>query len=133
MKQGDAHVSKFDRSSIKILGTVGETIKAPEWNWYNNVVGENKCHVLDTFWQTETGGHMIVNLPYIKKNKPGSSMQPVPGVKVAILDINTNEKLTANDVQGKLCFEPGWPGQARGVWGDKERFLEVYFKSTPGQ
>mmetsp|Transcript_25059 Transcript_25059/g.21009 ORF Transcript_25059/g.21009 Transcript_25059/m.21009 type:complete len:125 (+) Transcript_25059:212-586(+) len=98
MKHGDSHVKKFDRSSIKILGTVGETIKSPEWNWYNNVVGENLCHVLDTFWQTETGGHMIVNLPYIKKNKPGSSMYPVPGVKLAILDINTNKKLEGNDV-----------------------------------
>jgi len=63
MKQGDSHVVKYDRSSVKILGTVGETIKAPEWKWYNTVVGEGKCHVLDTFWQTETGGHMIVNMP----------------------------------------------------------------------
>lgn len=98
MKQGDSHVVKYDRSSVKILGTVGETIKAPEWKWYNTVVGESKCHVLDTFWQTETGGHMIVNMPWVKDNKPGSSMYPVPGVKVAILDINTNDKLTGNDV-----------------------------------
>lgn len=74
MKLGDSHVTKFDRSSLTILGTVGETIKQPEWLWYNRVVGENKCHVIDTFWQTETGGHMLAPLNFVSEMKPGSAM-----------------------------------------------------------
>ena len=132
MGQGDDYVSKSDLSSLKLLGTVGEPINPEAWNWYNEVVGGGRCPIVDTWWQTETGGHLMTPLPGAHAMKPGAAMKPYFGVKPVILEPTTAEEQTGNPVEGVLCIADSWPGQMRSVWGDHERFEKTYFADYPG-
>jgi len=132
MRQGDDWPNKSDLSSLKLLGTVGEPIKSPEWNWYNTVIGKEKCPIVDTWWQTETGGVLITPLPGAISTKPGSATLPFFGVDPAIVDENGVE-LEGNGVTGNLVIKNAWPGMMRTVYGDKERFKQTYFSIYPGR
>ena len=131
MKEGDEWVRKYDRSTLRLLGTVGEPIKEPEWLWYYNVVGEGRCPIVDTWWQTETGGMLISPLPAATPLKPGSATFPLFGVEPIILDEGGNE-IEGNPASGYLCIKSPWPGIMRTVYGDHERFRETYFDRFPG-
>ena len=131
MKEGDDFVDKVDLSSLRILGTVGETIKEPEWNWYYNIVGKGKCPIVDTWWQTETGGILISPLPNITSLKAGSATLPLFGIKPVILDENGNE-VNSNPAEGYLAIKSSWPGQMRTIYGDHERFHDTYFSQFKG-
>ena len=132
MKEGDSWPNKHDLSSLRILGTVGEPIKDPEWNWYYKVVGKEKCPIVDTWWQTETGGVLITPLPYATPTKPGSATLPFFGVQPEILD-EAGNPLEGNDVRGALCLKASWPGQMRTVYGDHQRFVDTYFSRFKGK
>ena len=131
MKEGDSWVEKYDRSSLRLLGTVGETIKEPEWTWYYNIVGNQNCPIVDTWWQTETGGILITPLPAISDLKPGSAMIPFFGIDPILLDENGNE-VEGNPASGYLCVKSPWPSLMRTVYGDHERFRQTYFDRFPG-
>ena len=131
MKEGDEWVRKYDRSTLRLLGTVGEPIKEPEWLWYYNVVGEGRCPIIDTWWQTETGGMLISPFPAATPLKPGSATFPLFGVEPVILDEGGNE-VEGNPASGYLCIKSPWPGIMRTVYGDHERFRETYFDRFPG-
>ena len=131
MKEGDSFVNKCDLSSLRILGTVGEPINPEAWNWYASVVGKNKCPVIDTWWQTETGGHLISPIPGISKLKPGSAAHPYFGIEAAIVDDNGN--ILEGECEGKLCIIDSWPGQMRTVYGDHQRFKDTYFSQFKGK
>jgi acetyl-CoA synthetase len=130
-KEGDEWVHKYKRRSLRILGSVGEPINPEAWRWYYEVVGEGRCALVDTFWQTETGGHMITPLPGAIDLKPGSATLPFFGVVPVVLDEKGNE-ISGNDVSGILAIKAAWPGIARTVYGDHARFLNTYFKPYPG-
>jgi len=130
-REGDQFVSRFSRESLRILGTVGEPINPETWLWYHDVVGRSRCAVVDTWWQTETGGILITPLPGVTTLKPGSATRPFFGVKPVIVDENGQE-LTGNNVSGNLCLAQSWPGQARTIFGDHGRFQETYFSQYPG-
>ncbi|XP_072552446.1 acetyl-coenzyme A synthetase, cytoplasmic isoform X2 [Salminus brasiliensis] len=130
MKYGSDPVQKYKRSSLKILGTVGEPINPEAWQWYYNVVGEGRCPVVDTFWQTETGGHVLTPLPAATPLKPGSATFPFFGVVPAILN-ESGEELEGPD-EGYLVFKQPWPGVMRTVYGNHQRFETTYFKKFPG-
>ncbi|MEM8787765.1 MAG: acetate--CoA ligase [Pseudomonadota bacterium] len=132
MGQGREWVEKCDLSSLRILGTVGEPINPEAWNWYNDVVGKGRCPIVDTWWQTETGGHLITPLPGATATKPGSACMPFFGVQPVILDPQTGEEMTATQAEGVLCIKDSWPGQMRTVWGDHERFVKTYFSDYKG-
>ncbi len=132
MGQGDDFVTKCDLSSLRLLGTVGEPINPEAWNWYNEVVGGGTCPVVDTWWQTETGGHLMTPLPGAHAMKPGAAMKPFFGIKPVILDPTTAEEQTGNPVEGVLCIADSWPGQMRSVWGDHARFEKTYFADYSG-
>jgi acetyl-CoA synthetase len=132
MGKGNDFVTKCDLSSIRILGTVGEPINPEAWNWYNEIIGGGRCPIVDTWWQTETGGHLMTPLPGAHAMKPGAAMKPFFGVKPVILEPTTAEVLGANPVEGVLCIADSWPGQMRTVWGDHERFEKTYFSDYPG-
>ena len=131
MREGDEFVTKTDRSSIKILGTVGEPIKEPEWLWYYSVVGEERCPIVDTWWQTETGGILITPLPACTPTKPGSATFPFFGVQPVILDLEGNE-LEGNPAEGLLAIKTAWPGLMRTIYGDHDRFYDTYFSMYKG-
>ena len=131
MREGNKHVTKWDLSSLKILGTVGEPIKAPEWNWYYKIIGNEKCPIIDTWWQTETGGILIAPIPSATPLKPGSATLPCFGIEPVILDESGNE-VTRNGVEGLLFIKQSWPGQMRTIYGDHQRFIDTYFKKYPG-
>tara|TARA_B100002051_G_C16728337_1_gene636644 strand:+ start:614 stop:2536 length:1923 start_codon:yes stop_codon:yes gene_type:complete len=131
MKEGDAFVTKHNRSSLRLLGTVGETIKEPEWNWYYNIVGDKQCPIVDTWWQTETGGILITPLPAITELKPGSATLPFFGIQPVILDQEGNE-IHGNPAEGLLAIKKSWPGQMRTVYGDHQRFFDTYFSQFKG-
>ena len=131
MKEGDDFVNKCDLSSLRILGTVGEPINPEAWNWYASIVGKNKCPVIDTWWQTETGGHLISPIPGISKLKPGSAAHPYFGIEAAIVDDNGN--ILEGECEGKLCMLDSWPGQMRTVYGDHQRFKDTYFSQFQGK
>ena len=131
MKEGDDFVNKCNLSSLRILGTVGEPINPEAWNWYASVVGKNKCPVIDTWWQTETGGHLISPIPGISKLKPGSAAHPYFGIEAAIVDDNGN--ILEGECEGKLCMLDSWPGQMRTVYGDHQRFKDTYFSQFKGK
>ena len=131
MKEGDTWVEKYDRSTLRLLGTVGEPIKEPEWLWYYNVVGEERCPIVDTWWQTETGGILMTPLPAVTPLKPGSATFPFFGIEPVILDEVGNE-VEGNPATGYLCIKTAWPGIMRTVYGDHERFLDTYFRRFPG-
>jgi len=132
MAQGTSFVEKHDLSSLKLLGTVGEPINPEAWNWYNVNVGKGRCPIVDTFWQTETGGHMITPLPGAMAAKPGSATKPFFGVKPIILDPATAKVQEAVETDGVLCITDSWPGMMRTLWGDHARFEEAYFSQYPG-
>ena len=129
---GDAWIKKYKRTSLRVLGTVGEPINPEVWRWYHDVVGDGRCTVVDTWWQTETGGILITPLPGVTPTKPGSATLPFFGVKPVIVDAATGVPLEGNNVEGALCLGAPWPGQARTVHGDHKRFRETYFTQYPG-
>ena len=131
MAEGDEPVKKTSRSSLRILGSVGEPINPEAWNWYNNVVGNGKCPIVDTWWQTETGGILITPLPGATSTKPGSATKPFFGIKPVLVD-NENNELNGPS-EGNLCINMSWPGQMRTVFGDHKRFIETYFSTFPGR
>ena len=131
MKEGDSWVEKYDRSTLRLLGTVGEPIKEPEWLWYYNIVGEKRCPIVDTWWQTETGGILMTPLPAVTPLKPGSATFPFFAIEPVILDEEGNE-VEGNPATGYLCIKTAWPGIMRTVYGDHERFLDTYFRRFPG-
>ena len=132
MGQGTEWVEKHDLSSLKVLGSVGEPINPEAWNWYNTHVGKGKCPIVDTFWQTETGGHLITPLPGAIAQKPGSATKPFFGVKPIVLDPANAEIQSEAVAEGVLCISDSWPGQMRTLWGDHARFEEAYFSQYPG-
>ncbi len=132
MAKGNEWVEKHDLSDLRILGTVGEPINPEAWNWYNEKVGKGKCPVVDTFWQTETGGHLLTPLPGATTLKPGSATLPFFGVQPVVLDPHTGAEITTIEAEGVLCFKDSWPGQMRTIWGDHERFMKTYFSDYKG-
>ena len=131
MAEGDEPVKKTNRSSLRILGSVGEPINPEAWNWYNNVVGDGKCPIVDTWWQTETGGILITPLPGAIPTKPGSATKPFFGIKPTLVDNENNE--LEGPAEGNLCINMSWPGQMRTVYGDHQRFIDTYFSTFPGR
>ena len=131
MREGDAPVTKCDRSSLRLLGSVGEPINPEAWMWYHDVVGEGRCPIVDTWWQTETGGILITPLPGATATKPGSATRPFFGIKPVLVDGENN--LLDGAVDGNLCIQHSWPGQMRTVYGDHQRFIETYFTTFPGR
>ena len=127
MGQGDEWVTKYDLSDLKVLGTVGEPINPEAWNWYHDVVGGGNVPIVDTWWQTETGGHLLTPLPGATTTKPGSATLPFFGVQPVILEPTTGEEITDTAAEGVLCMKDSWPAQMRTVWGDHERFEKTYF------
>ncbi len=130
LKEGDEFVTKHDRSSLRILGTVGEPINLEAWQWYYNVIGEGRCHIVDTWWQTETGGIMITPLA-CHDLKPGKACKPFFGVQPQIVDADGH--VLEGKAEGLLCMAGSWPGQMRSVYGDHQRFIETYFSQVPGK
>jgi acetyl-CoA synthetase len=132
MGQGDEYVTKCDLSSLKVLGTVGEPINPEAWEWYHNVIGKGQVPIVDTWWQTETGGHLMTPLPGAHALKPGAAMKPFFGVQPAVLDPQSGEEITDNPAEGVLVMKDSWPGQMRTVWGDHARFEKTYFADYKG-
>jgi acetyl-CoA synthetase len=131
MREGDGPVRKTSRASLRLLGSVGEPINPEAWNWYHRVVGDGRCPVIDTWWQTETGGHMITPLPGATPLKPGSACLPLPGVVPQIVDADGT--VLEGEATGNLVIAQSWPGQMRTVYGDHQRFIETYFTTYPGK
>jgi len=131
MKEGDEPVTSRDLSSLRLLGTVGEPIKEPEWMWYHNIIGKGKCPIVDTWWQTETGGILITPLPGATPTKPGSATNPFFGIHPVLLT-EDGQEIEGNDVQGLLAIKESWPGQMRTLYGDHQRFIDTYFSQVPG-
>ena len=130
MGQGDDFVKRTSRESIRILGTVGEPINPEAWEWYYHVVGDGRCPIVDTWWQTETGGILITPLPGCTQLKPGSATRPLFGIEPVLVDPEGNE--LDGTAEGALCIKRSWPGQMRTVFGDHERFIQTYFATFPG-
>jgi acetyl-CoA synthetase len=130
MREGNEWVEKTSRKSLKVLGTVGEPINPEAWEWYYQEIGSGRCPIVDTWWQTETGGHMITPFPGATALKPGSAAKPVFGVQLAVFDAEGNE--LEGPCEGALVIKDSWPGQMRGVYGDPERFFNTYFSTFPG-
>lgn len=130
MREGDAPVKKTSRKSLRILGSVGEPINPEAWQWYHDVVGDKRCEIVDTWWQTETGGILISPIPHATAQKPGSAIQPLPGINVQLVDEKGVPRNGATD--GNLVITESWPGQMRTVYGDHKRFEETYFSTYPG-
>jgi acetyl-CoA synthetase len=131
MREGDGPVKQWDRSSLRLLGSVGEPINPEAWMWYRDVVGEGRCPVVDTWWQTETGGILITPLPGATTTKPGSATLPFFGIEPVLVD-NENNELTGV-TEGNLCINKSWPGQMRTVYGDHQRFIDTYFSTFKGR
>ena len=131
MKEGDDWVTSRQLDSLRILGTVGEPIKEPEWNWYHKIVGKERCPIVDTWWQTETGGILISPLPGATPTKPGSATFPFFGIH-PVLMTDDGKEIKGNNVQGLLALKTSWPGQMRTIYGDHKRFIETYFSQFPG-
>ena len=131
MREGDAPVTGTDRSSLRLLGSVGEPINPEAWMWYHDVVGDGRCPIVDTWWQTETGGILITPLPGATATKPGSATRPFFGIDPVLVDGDNNVLDGAAD--GNLCINRSWPGQMRTVYGDHQRFIETYFTTFPGR
>ncbi|XBQ17539.1 MAG: acetate--CoA ligase [Oceanicaulis sp.] len=132
MRVGDEPVKKHDRSSLRLLGSVGEPINPEAWRWYHECVGEGRCPIVDTWWQTETGGHLITPLPGAHALKPGAASFPMFGVRPALMDAEGNRLPDEGAAEGNLVLEGSWPGQMRTVYGDHRRFFETYFSAYPG-
>jgi acetyl-CoA synthetase len=132
MREGDEPVKRHRRTSLRVLGTVGEPINPEAWRWYFNVVGEGRCSVVDTYWQTETGGHMITGLAGATPMKPGSGSLPFFGIQPVVVD-EDGRLIEGNSVSGRLCMAASWPGIMRTVYGDHERFIQTYMSTYPGK
>ena len=130
MREGEAPVKATSRASLRILGSVGEPINPEAWNWYNTVVGDGRCPIVDTWWQTETGGILISPTPGAVALKPGSATLPLPGIEPVLVDAEGTRLEGA--VEGNLCIGKSWPGQMRTIFGDHERFIQTYFSTFPG-
>jgi acetyl-CoA synthetase len=130
MRDGDAPVKKTSRASLRLLGTVGEPINPEAWRWYYEVVGDSRCPIVDTWWQTETGGHLITPIPGATALKPGSATVPFFGVQPAVVD--ANGAILEGEAEGNLVITDSWPGQMRTVYGDHQRFIDTYFRTYPG-
>jgi acetyl-CoA synthetase len=130
-KESIEHVNRYDLSSLKIIGTVGEPINEEAWQWYNTNIGKKKCPIVDTWWQTETGGILISPLPHISPQIPTFATNPLPGIEPVLMDENGKES-NENDTVGKLCIKYPWPSIARTIWGDHKRYKETYFTAFPG-
>ncbi|MEE9277821.1 MAG: AMP-binding protein, partial [Dehalococcoidia bacterium] len=131
-REGDSFVTKHSRRSLRVLGTVGEPINPEAWRWYYNLVGEGRCAIVDTYWQTETGGHMLTGLAGAIDMKPGSASVPFFGVVPCLVDQDGNE-IEGNSVNGYLCIKSSWPGMMRTVYGDHDRFIQTYLVQYPGK
>ncbi|ESU18803.1 acetate--CoA ligase [Flavobacterium cauense R2A-7] len=131
-KESDEWVDKYDLSSLKVIGSVGEPINEEAWHWYNDHVGKKKCPVVDTWWQTETGSIMISPVPFVTPTKPTYATLPLPGIQPVLMDEKRNE-IEGNQVVGSLCIKFPWPSMARTIWGDHERYKETYFSAFPGK
>jgi acetyl-CoA synthetase len=131
MREGEGPVTRTSRSTIRLLGTVGEPINPEAWLWYHRVVGEGRCPIVDTWWQTETGACLMTPLPGATALKPGSCAKPLPGVKPQLVD--ADGKVLEGAISGNLCLTDSWPGQMRTVYGDHERFITTYFTTYPGK
>ncbi len=132
MAKGDDFVNGADLSDLKVLGTVGEPINPEAWNWYHNVVGKGNVPIVDTWWQTETGGHLLTPLPGATTTKPGSATNPFFGIMPVILEPTSGDEITMTAAEGVLCIADSWPGQMRTVYGDHERFVKTYFSDYKG-
>ena len=130
--KGDQWVEKCDLSSLRLLGTVGEPINPEAWRWYFNVVGKSRCPIVDTWWQTETGGHIITSLPGAMPMKPGSAAKPFFGIESVIVDPATGGEIESTEASGVLCIKDSWPGQMRTIYGNHQRFVDTYFSQYPG-
>src|SRR5258705_2516373 len=131
MREGESYVKKTSRKSLRLLGSVGEPINPEAWLWYYNVVGDARSPIVDTWWQTETGGILITPLPGATRLKPGSATQPFFGVVPQIVD--AEGKVQEGATTGNLCIAESWPGQMRTVYGDHQRFVQTYFSTYPGK
>ncbi len=131
MREGDEYVTRTKRTSLRLLGTVGEPINPEAWLWYNRVVGEGRCPIVDTYWQTETGACLASPLPGAHAAKPGSCAKPLPGVKFQLVD--AEGAVLEGAASGNLCITDSWPGQMRTVYGDHQRFIDTYFSTYPGK
>lgn len=131
-KESLDYVQKFEMSSLKVIGSVGEPINEEAWHWYNDHVGGKRCPLVDTWWQTETGGIMISPLPFVTPTKPTYATLPLPGIQPVLMDELRNE-IPGNQVTGALCIKYPWPSMARTIWGDHQRFKETYFSAFPGK
>ncbi len=129
-KENLDYVTQYDLSSLKILGTVGEPINEEAWHWYNDHVGEKKCPIVDTWWQTETGGILISPIPFATPTKPTYATLPLPGIQPALMDEKGRE-INGNQVDGRLCIKYPWPAMARTIWGDHQRYKDTYFSAFP--
>jgi acetyl-CoA synthetase len=130
MREGEAPVQATSRKSLRLLGSVGEPINPEAWRWYFDVVGQARCPIVDTWWQTETGGILITPIPGVTDLKPGSATQPLPGVVPALVD--AEGRVLDGATEGNLVLRDSWPGQMRSVYGDHQRFIDTYFKTYPG-
>ena len=131
MQKGEGPVKKTSRASLRLLGSVGEPINPEAWEWYHRVVGDDRCPIVDTWWQTETGGILITPLPGATALKPGSATRPFFGVQPQIVD--AEGRVQEGATEGNLCIADSWPGQMRTVYGDHERFIQTYFSTYPGK
>ncbi len=131
MKEDIKYVNKYDLSSLKVLGSVGEPINEEAWHWYHDKIGNGKCPIVDTWWQTETGGIMISPLAGVTPTKPGFATLPLPGVEPALVD-DDGKEIEGNGVKGNLVIKQPWPGMTRGIWGNQERYMKTYFEDYPG-
>ena len=132
MAHGDGPLEGRDLSSLRVLGTVGEPINPEAWQWYHEKVGRGRCPIVDTWWQTETGGHLITSLPGAVAAKPGSAALPFFGIEPAVLEPESGRRIEEAEAEGVLCIARSWPGQMRTVWGDHQRFADTYFQQYPG-
>jgi len=132
MGQGTGFVEKYDLADLKVLGTVGEPINPEAWAWYNEVVGKGRVPIVDTWWQTETGGHMMTPLPGAHATKPGAAMKPFFGVQPVVLDPQSGQEIADSPTEGVLAIKDSWPGQMRTIWGDHARFEKTYFSDYKG-
>ena len=130
MREGDFAVQRTSRASLRLLGSVGEPINPEAWQWYYETVGQSRCPIVDTWWQTETGGTLISPIPGAVHMKPGSATLPLPGVQPALVDANGN--VLEGEASGNLVLLGSWPGQMRTVYGDHQRFIDTYFRTYPG-
>jgi acetyl-CoA synthetase len=132
MGQGNQWVKSYNLDKLRVLGTVGEPINPEAWKWYNEVIGQGTRPIVDTWWQTETGGHLITPLPGATPTKPGSATKPFFGIVPVILDPTTGQELSETSAEGILCIKDSWPGQMRTIYGDHQRFMKTYFSDYKG-